>query len=302
MPFNPLMFSENSLARRLFERQAAIFFLFLCLSVATFIFGGCTEVPVTGRSQIDIVPDYQLLAMSEQEYRQFLRKHRLCKDPAKVAMVKRVGRRISQAVERFLYETGQSQRIRGYRWEFNLVCGKEINAFCMPGGKVVVYSGLLPIAKNDNGLAVVLGHEIGHAVANHAAERMSQALLLQLGGDALSMLTGSYSPATRRLLMQLYGLGANVGVLLPYSRTQEYEADHLGLIFMAMAGYDPRGALAFWKRMMAAARNRPRPPEFLSTHPSDRARLEKIVEYLPEALSYYRRYLEEHGMLKRRKR
>ncbi len=263
---------------------------------------GCAHVPVTGRSQLTLVPDYQLLAMSEKEYRQFLAKHKLCQDPAKVEMVERVGERIARAVERFLYETGQIQRIRGYRWEFNLVCGKQINAFCMPGGKVVVYSGLLPIAKDENGLAVVLGHEIAHAVANHAAERLSQQILLQLGGDALAMLTGSYSPATRRLLMQLYGLGANVGVLLPYSRTQEYEADHLGLIFMAMAGYDPRGALTFWKRMMAASRDKPRPPELLSTHPADRARLERITQYLPEALSYYRRYLYEHGKLQNRMR
>ena len=280
-------------------RIIALFLLFMAPFAGISFLSGCAQVPVTGRSQLNLVPDSQLLAMSEQEYRKFLRKHRLCQDPAKVAMVKRVGRRISQAVERFLYENGQINRIRGYKWEFNLVCGKEINAFCMPGGKVVVYSGLLPIARDENGLAVVLGHEIAHAVANHAAERLSQALLLQLGGDALSMLTGSYSPATRHLLMQLYGLGANVGVLLPYSRTQEYEADHLGLIFMAIAGYDPRGALDFWKRMMAAARNKPRPPELLSTHPSDRARLERIVQYLPEALSYYRRYLQEHGMKKR---
>lgn len=162
----------------------------------------------------------------------------------------------------------------------------------------MVYSGLLPIAKDENGLAVVLGHEIAHAVANHAAERLSQQILLQLGGNALSLLTGSYSPATRHLLMQLYGLGANVGVLLPYSRKQEYEADHLGLIFMAIAGYDPRGALTFWKRMMAASKGKPRPPELLSTHPADRARLEKIIQYLPEALSYYRRYLYEHGRLR----
>ncbi len=271
--------------------------LYLVLITFLLNMAGCTHVPVTGRSQLTLVPDYQLLAMSEREYKRFLSKHKLCTDPAKVAMVRRVGSRISEAVERFLAERGQIDRIKGYDWEFNLVCGKEINAFCMPGGKVVVYSGLLPVAKDENGLAVVLGHEIAHAVANHAAERLSQALLLQLGGDVLSMVTGSYNPATRRLLMQLYGLGANVGVLLPYSRTQEYEADHLGLIFMAMAGYDPRGALTFWKRMMAVSKNKPRPPQILSTHPADRARLQRIIQYMPEALQYYRRYLYEHGML-----
>ncbi len=291
----PLTSFESGCSRQSLSRLVVLSLL------VPILFGlwACAHVPVTGRTQLTLVPDAQLLAMSEKEYREFLRKHKLCKDPAKVAMVRRVGRRISQAVERFLAETGQSQRIAGYKWEFNLVCGKEINAFCMPGGKVVVYSGLLPVAKNENGLAVVLGHEIAHAVANHAAERLSQQLLLQLGGDALSMLTGSSSPATRRLLMQLYGLGANVGVLLPYSRTQEYEADHLGLIFMAIAGYDPRGAITFWERMMKVARNHPKPPELLSTHPSDTARLQKILEYMPEAMQYYRRYFREHGKLER---
>ncbi len=279
-----------------FMRFRSLFCLLLIISMSAL--WGCAKVPVTGRSQLTLVPGYQLLSMSEQEYRKFLRKHKLCQNHTKVEMVRRVGNRIARAVERFLKESGQIQRIQGYKWEFNLVCGKDINAFCMPGGKVVVFSGLLPVAKDENGLAVVLGHEIAHAVANHAAERLSQQILLQLGGDALSMLTGSYSPATRNLLMQLYGLGANVGILLPYSRTQEYEADHLGLIFMAMAGYDPRGALAFWKRMMAASKDKPRPPEFLSTHPADRARLEKIREYLPEALAYYRRYLYEHGRVR----
>jgi len=260
-----------------------------------FMLSACATVPVTGRNQLDLVPESQLIAMSAQEYRQFLKKHRKCTDPAKVNMVRRVGNRIRMAVERFMAETGQQQRLRGFHWEFNLVCGKEINAWCMPGGKVVVYSGLLPVARDDTGLAVVLGHEIAHAVANHAGERLSQQLLLQMGGEALGAFAGSYGPGTRNILYQLYGLGANVGVLLPYSRTQEYEADHLGLIFMAMAGYDPRAALGFWQRMMQAARGKAKPPEFLSTHPSDQARLQRIRSLLPQAMSYYQRYLYEQS-------
>ncbi len=277
------------------KRPAIPAVILLYLVLCSFLLSSCATVPVTGRSQLEIVPESQLIAMSAQEYRQFLKKHKICTDPARVNMVRRVGNRIRAAVERFMAETGQSARLRGFQWEFNLVCGKEINAWCMPGGKVVVYSGLLPIARDDTGLAVVLGHEIAHAVANHAGERLSQQLLLQMGGEALGAFAGSYSPATRQLLYQMYGLGANVGLLLPYSRTQEYEADHLGLIFMAMAGYDPRAAIDFWQRMMQAARGKPRPPEFLSTHPSDQARLQRIRSLLPEAMSYYQRYLYEQS-------
>ncbi len=276
-------------------RPKALFIQIFLSFFLVLLFASCAQVPVTGRSQLALVPDSQLIAMSEKAYRQFLQKHRLCTDPRKVHMVRRVGNRIRQAVERFLYERGQSYRIRGFRWEFNLVCDKKINAWCMPGGKVVVYSGLLPIARDETGLAVVLGHEIAHAVANHAAERLSQELLLQLGAEAIAMMSGGSNPATRRLFLQLYGIGANLGVLLPYSRTQEYEADHLGLIFMAIAGYDPRYAIPFWQRMMKASRGKPRPPELLSTHPSDAARIQQLQQLMPEAMSYYQRYLYERG-------
>ncbi len=274
---------------------------FLFFSLLLLILFSCAKVPITGRNQLTLIPDYQLISMSEKAYRDFLEKHKQCPPNSSGSrMVQRVGTRISRAVERFMYETGQSDRIRGFQWEFHLVCDKKINAWCMPGGKVVVYKGILPVAKNETGLAVVLGHEIAHAIANHASERMSQQLLLQLGGEVLSIATGSTNPATRRLLFQLYGLGANVGVLLPYSRIQEYEADHLGLIFMAIAGYDPRQAIAFWERMAKAGKNKPRPPEFLSTHPSDTSRIQKIRQYIPEAMRYYNRYLQEQGYSNKR--
>ncbi len=246
----------------------------------------CAEVPVTGRNQLLLLPESEINAMSFQEYRKFLATHQLSNDRQAVEMVRRVGRRIAGAVERYMAAHGKSDLLEGYRWEFNLVEGKEMNAWCMPGGKVVVYTGLLPVVKNETGLAVVLGHEIAHAVARHGNERISQELALQLGGAALSTALAGSSPVLTRIMQDAYGLGANLGVLLPYSRVQETEADHLGLIFMAMAGYDPRAALGFWKRMMAAEKG-PRPPELLSTHPSGRKRLENIIRFLPEALKYY---------------
>ena len=203
-------------------------------------------------------------------------------------MVKRVGTRIQKAVEQYFQQKGLSQQLDGYAWEFNLVEDKEANAWCMPGGKVVVYTGILPITKNEAGLATVMGHEIAHAVARHGNERMSQALLTQMGGMALAVALDQQPSQTSQLWMAVYGMGAQVGILLPYSRLQETEADHLGLIFMAMAGYDPHEAVEFWQRM-AEMKDGKAPPEFLSTHPSDQARIKKIKEFIPEAMKYYRK-------------
>ncbi len=269
------------------KRQRLI--LLPIFAMLVLLLNGCATVPVTGRSQLLLMPESELDAMSSKEYSQFLATHRLSHNRREVEMVRRVGWRIAHAVERYLAQHGQSNLIRGYKWEFNLVEGKEINAWCMPGGKVVVYTGLLPIARNDAGLAVVLGHEIAHAIARHANERISQQLALQIGGSALSSALGTSGSATNTVFRDLYGLGANLGVLLPYSRLQETEADHLGLIFMAMAGYDPREAVNFWERMMKTKKAGGAPPELLSTHPSDRARIEQIRKFLPEALRYYRK-------------
>ncbi len=261
--------------------------IFLTVVAVLMLLSACATVPVTGRSQLLLMPESQLDAMSFQEYRQFLATHPLSHDQRAVDMVRRVGWRIARAVEKYLAAHGQLDLIADYKWEFNLVEGKEVNAWCMPGGKVVVYTGLLPVARNETGLAVVMGHEIAHAVARHANERVSQQLALQLGGSALSTAFGSSGTATNAVFRDLYGLGANLGVLLPYSRLQETEADHLGLIFMAMAGYDPREAIDFWKRMMNYKKGGS-PPELLSTHPSDRTRIEQIIKFMPEALKYYR--------------
>ena len=249
----------------------------------------CTEVAITGRKQLNLVPDSVINSMSFQEYEQFLSENKVVTGTEDAEMVKRVGRRIQAAVESYFAQQGMSDALEGYKWEFNLVNDPAINAWCMPGGKVVVYTGLLPVTQNETGLAVVMGHEIAHAIAEHGNERMSQALLVQMGGMALSTAMRNSPEQTRELFMQSYGIGAQVGILLPYSRTQESEADHLGLIFMAMAGYNPEEALVFWERMAASKEGQGAPPELLSTHPADSTRIRNIRELLPEAMRYYRK-------------
>ncbi|MFI5250866.1 MAG: M48 family metallopeptidase [Bacteroidota bacterium] len=201
-------------------------------------------------------------------------------------MVNTVGRKIQTAVETYMAQNNMSDRLNGYKWEFNLVESDQVNAWCMPGGKVVVYTGILPITKDEKGLAVVLGHEIAHAIADHGNERMSQGLITQFGGVALSELIKDKPDETKNLWMSAFGVGAQYGAMLPFSRVQESEADHLGLIFMAMAGYDPNNALEFWNRMAQQSAGKA-PPEFLSDHPSDASRIDKIKEELPEAMRYY---------------
>jgi predicted Zn-dependent protease len=248
----------------------------------------CSTVPVTGRRQLSLIPGSTMLSMSFQEYGDFLKSNKLSADQQAAQMVKRVGNRIKSAVEQYMAERHLSDRLQGYKWEFNLVESKEVNAWCMPGGKVVVYTGILPVTRDETGLAVVLGHEIAHAIAEHGNERMSQGLIAQLGGLALAEALAKKPAETKQLWMTVYGAGAQYGALLPFSRVQESEADHLGLIFMAMAGYDPNAALSFWQRM-AQQSGGSAPPEFLSTHPSDQSRIDQIRKELPEALQYYHR-------------
>jgi predicted Zn-dependent protease len=228
-----------------------------------------------------------MLSMSYSEYDGFLKSKKLSTNREQIQLVKKVGGRIQKAVETYFAQKGLSDELKDYKWEFNLVESKEVNAWCMPGGKVVVYTGILPVTQNEVGLAVVLGHEISHAVAQHGAERMSQGLLAQLGGQALSVALQNKPEETKQLWMSVYGVGAQVGALLPYSRTHESEADHLGLIFMSMAGYDPNEAVTFWQRMAASGGQKP--PEFLSTHPSDETRIADIKKEIPEAMQYYRK-------------
>jgi predicted Zn-dependent protease len=260
---------------------------FWALLLAALFALSCSTVPITGRKQLNFIPNETMLSMSFQQYDEFLRTNPLSQNATQTAMVKRVGQRTQKAVETYFAEHGMSQELAGYAWAFNLVESEEVNAWCMPGGKVVVYTGLLKLVGSEAELAVVMGHEIAHAVAEHGNERMSQGLLTEFGGMALSKALEQKPAETQQLWMTAFGLGAQVGVLLPFSRQQESEADELGLIFMAMAGYDPNAALTFWQKM-AAEGGGAAPPEFLSTHPSDETRIQKIRELLPTAMQYYK--------------
>ncbi len=247
----------------------------------------CSTVPITGRKQLSLIPASEMLSMSYQEYGEVLKTSKLSTNAQQTAMIKNVGAKIQKAVETYFAQKGLSASLADYKWEFNLVESEDVNAWCMPGGKVVFYTGILPITKTEAGVAVVMGHEVAHAIAEHGNERMSQQLLAQLGGVALSEALSKQPEATKNLWATVYGLGAQVGVLLPFSRTQESEADHLGLIFMAMAGYNPNEAVSFWQRM-AAVKGGQAAPEFLSTHPSDESRIAELKALIPEAMPYYK--------------
>jgi len=258
------------------------------LSCILLLLVGCSEVEITGRKQFNIVPDSTMNSMSFQSYSEFLSTHKLSTNAEQTQMVNRVGGRIQNAVEQYCKRNNIEDRLEGYEWEFNLIEDPNVNAWCMPGGKVVVYTGILPVAQSEAGLAVVMGHEIAHAFAKHGAERMSQGLLVEMGGIALSTALKDKPEQTKNLFMQSYGIGTQVGVLLPYSRVHENEADHLGLIFMAMAGYNPEEAVSFWQRM-AAQKTGAQPPEFLSTHPASETRIQNLKDLLPEAMKYYKK-------------
>ncbi len=262
--------------------------LFTRLGFLVLILVACTTVPITGRQSLNLVSDSELLTMSLTQYQEVLHKAKLSQDQQKIQMVRNVGARIARATEDLLRQRGMESELSNYKWEFNLIQDdKTVNAWCMPGGKVAVYTGLLPVTQNETGLAVVMGHEIAHAVAKHGNERVSQGLLQQMGGAALSVALSTSAAATKDLFLQAYGVGTNVAFLLPYSRTQESEADRIGLVLMAKAGYDPREAVPFWKRMAKSGGSGT--PELLSTHPAPETRIQQIESFIPEAMSYYRR-------------
>lgn len=251
------------------------------------LLAGCGSVPVTGRKQMLLVSDQQVLTLSLQQYSEFMKTAPKSTDKANTALVQKVGRNIANAVEAYMKANGMQDLVSSYAWEFNLVKSTDVNAFCMPGGKIVVYEGILPITQDETGLAVVLGHEVAHAVAKHANERMSQQMAAQYGGAALGVALGGASSTVQTVASSVYGLGAQYGIMLPYSRKQELEADKLGLIFMAMAGYNPELAENFWVRMSQKTGGKS-VAEFQSTHPSDETRIKKIKEALPQALPYYK--------------
>lgn len=256
--------------------------------IITFLFFlSCAKVPITGRKQLNMLPESTLMDMSLTNYNTFLEENKVAPTTSSDAqMVKNVGSKISRAVEEFLNSTGQSKRIRNYNWEFNLVNDKIVNAWCMPGGKVVVYSGLLAVSKTETGLAVVMGHEVAHAIARHGNERMSQQLLVQAGGIGLAIAMSEKPQLTQDLFMLSYGISSTLGVL-SYSRKHESEADKMGMVFMAMAGFNPEEAVPFWERM--AASGGAKPPELISTHPSNERRISDIQEFLPLAMTYYKK-------------
>lgn len=252
----------------------------------TLVLVACNRVPITGRRQVNLLPESTMVSMSLDAYSQFLQQNPPLPDSDPNAqLVNKVGNRIANAVNEFMKSNNQKDLVDGYKWEFHVVNDKTVNAWCMPGGKVVVYTGILPYTQDETGLAFVMGHEIAHAVARHGNERMSQGLVAQLGGMALDVALAKKSQETRQLFMTAYGLGATVGVILPFSRAQESEADKLGLVFMAMAGYNPSVAPEFWRRMSQSGG--PKPPEFLSTHPSDEHRIKDIEKFMPKAMAYY---------------
>ena len=258
-------------------KKTVSFFVLIALMYA------CSSVPITGRQQLSLVSDSEVLSLSLQEYGDYIKSAPKSTDKANTDLVVKVGQNIANAVTMYYKSAGQESLLSGYAWEFNLIKDDQVNAFCMPGGKIVVFEGILPYTQNETGLAVVLGHEVAHAVAKHANERMSQQYAAQYGSSILGSVLKSETAKT--VGNTVFGLGAQYGVLLPFSRKQELEADQLGLIFMAMVGYNPSEAVPFWQRMAAQGGV---VPEFMSTHPSDQTRIKKIqTEYLPAAIQYY---------------
>ena len=249
------------------------------------ILEACGSVPFTGRRQLNLVSNEQVVALSLQQYQEFMRTAPLIKGTTNAEMVRRVGSRIANAVETFYKSQGYESQLQYYQWEFNLVNDKSVNAFAMPGGKVVIFDGLLPVTQSEDALAVVVGHEIAHVIAQHANERISQQMAAQYGGAIAGSLLGSSVGA--QIGQQVFGLGAQLGVMMPYARKQEYEADEIGLIVMALAGYNPQTAVPFWTRMAQSSQGG-RPPEFLSTHPTDEKRIARIQEIMPKVLQYYK--------------
>jgi predicted Zn-dependent protease len=257
---------------------------FITIVAFIFLLSACSKVPITKRKQMHLLPESTMISLSLTEYRSFLKQHPAATSGAEAQMVKNVGAKIQSAVTRYMNQNGYADRIKGYQWEFNLVNSPDVNAWCMPGGKVVVYSGLLPLTQDETGIAIVMGHEIAHAVAQHGNERMSQMLLAATGGIVLDVALSQKSAQTRNIFLASYGIGSTLGILA-YSRTHETEADKLGIVFAAMAGYDPQLSIPFWQRM--SQKGGAKPPEFLSTHPSDQTRINNLKKFMPEAMKYY---------------
>lgn len=263
--------------------------LFIPLSlILVFVFSHCSTVPIIGRKQLTLIPESELVRMGLSNYRGFLDTSVISSNATNTRMLNEVGKNITMAVEKYLTDNGLDRRLKDFDWEFALIESSVPNAWCMPGGKICFYTGILPYTKDADGMAVVMGHEIAHAVARHGNERMTQQLLAVAGGAVISEFIKEKPEQTQNIFLSVFSVGTQVGILLPYSRKHEYEADKLGLIFMAMAGYNPEAAVEFWTNMsqMGGAK----PPEFLSTHPTDQKRIENLKKVLPQAMEYYKKY------------
>lgn len=250
------------------------------------LISACKTVPISGRKQINLLPESMLVEMGLTSYGEFISQNKISANQVQSAMIRNVGERITSAVEQYMRDNGLADRIKYFQWEYNLIEDDTPNAWVMPGGKVVFYTGILPFTQTDGGVAVVMGHEIAHVVARHGNERMSQALLVQTGGLALAVALDEKPEETKNMFLMAYGVGSTLGVILPYSRAHEREADRLGMIFMAMAGYHPNEAVEFWKRLDQASGGAS-VPEFLSTHPTSSSRIRDLEKYIPEAMKYY---------------
>ena len=246
---------------------------------------GCATVPITGRSQLSMIKNSELIPMSFQQYDEVLKTHELSENHTQAALIKKVGIKIQKAVEAYLEKKGQSKVLDDFEWEFNLIEDETVNAWCMPGGKVAFYTGILPVCQGEKGIAVVMGHEIAHAIANHGRERMSQSMITNGLLASLSFATQNNSTLTRDILLQSVGAGTQMGIL-KFSRKHESEADRMGLVFMSIAGYNPEVAPGFWERMAEMSEG-PDAPEWVSTHPSNERRIQDLKKHLPEAMEYY---------------
>lgn len=253
----------------------------LCSALVALVLS-CSKNPFTGKNNLNFVSNSELFPTSFQQYGQFLKENKVITGTPEAKTVEQVGIKIKNAAERWLKANGYAHYLDGYQWDYKLVDSKDVNAWCMPGGKIVVYTGILPITQNEAGLATVMGHEVSHALANHGAQRMSAAQLQQIGAVGVAVATANKTEQTQQIFQQAYGLGSQVGVMLPFSRSHESEADQIGLTLMAIAGYNPQEATVFWQRMSAKAGGQA-PPEFLSTHPSDATRIANIQKLIPQA-------------------
>ncbi|EJW98455.1 peptidase, M48 family [gut metagenome] len=257
----------------------------IIFSALLLLYAGCSSVPVTGRKQVLLVSDQEVLSTSLTQYRDYIKNAPRSASKTQSDMVTRVGKRIAAATETYLHDHGLASEIENFAWEFNLVKDNQINAFCMPGGKIVVYEGLMKLVSSDDELAVVIGHEVAHAVAKHSNERMSQQILAQYGAQILNQTLSQKSAAMQNIAKQVYGVGAQYGMMLPFSRKHESEADYMGLIFMTMAGYNPDVAIGFWQKM--STNGGAKVPEIMSTHPSDERRIHDIQNALPGIKAQY---------------